>query len=339
MPVRYYLARPFEWTPFTQEAGRAILVDGGCQQVDSPVRAHVIVAPTARPLLPYAAAFGPTKRYLVWAEEIRYDQGLSLRRWLIPGWARLEVMNVFNGEIFFNEAHFFHMEGLEPGTLLPPASRQDIHDWDNRTTAFLVGYQNPPRPCIVQSEDISLDALRTELALQGARFGRLHLYGRNFPPGLACHGFRSEVREENETPPDYTGPAGNWQAIKRHILRSYHFNLCPENSDWGYYITEKIWQSIQARCLPVYYARRNRIDEFFPPDSYVNYADFDSPDELFDFLNTMSPEEYLERLDRCIQVYNRVSQREANDATYRRTVANIVRRLHGALPEKVSLKP
>ena len=40
-------------------------------------------------------------------------------------------------------------------------------------------------------------------------------------------------------------------------LKNYKFNICPENSDSNGYVTEKIFQSIQAGCIPVYWGSEN----------------------------------------------------------------------------------
>jgi len=44
---------------------------------------------------------------------------------------------------------------------------------------------------------------------------------------------------------------------KIDYLRSFFFNICPENSDTDAYVTEKIFQSIQAGCIPIYHGSVN----------------------------------------------------------------------------------
>lgn len=39
---------------------------------------------------------------------------------------------------------------------------------------------------------------------------------------------------------------------KLEYLRNYRFNLCPENSDYPGYCTEKIFEAISSGCLPIY---------------------------------------------------------------------------------------
>ncbi|MDR1544416.1 MAG: hypothetical protein LBS50_08445 [Prevotellaceae bacterium] len=41
--------------------------------------------------------------------------------------------------------------------------------------------------------------------------------------------------------------------VKHDFICNYKFNICPENSDSAGYVTEKIFQSIAAGCIPVYW--------------------------------------------------------------------------------------
>ena len=44
---------------------------------------------------------------------------------------------------------------------------------------------------------------------------------------------------------------------KRTYLRNFKFNLCPENSNSEGYVTEKIFDSILAGCIPIYWGSNN----------------------------------------------------------------------------------
>ncbi|MBN2485923.1 MAG: hypothetical protein JXB34_08105 [Bacteroidales bacterium] len=45
---------------------------------------------------------------------------------------------------------------------------------------------------------------------------------------------------------------------KTEYLKSFYFNICPENSNAFGYVTEKIFQSVYAGCIPVYWGSNNR---------------------------------------------------------------------------------
>ena len=99
----------------------------------------------------------------------------------------------------------------------------------------------------------------------------------------------------------------HWWDRKSEILRDYHFNICLENTAYGYYCTEKIWHAIVSRCLPIYHGKGTRIYETFPRGSFLDCADFADFDQLFDAIRAMSLEEYVERMNLCIQAYNAAS--------------------------------
>ena len=45
---------------------------------------------------------------------------------------------------------------------------------------------------------------------------------------------------------------------KLEYLRNYRFNLCPENSDYPGYCTEKIFEAISSGCVPIYCGSNNK---------------------------------------------------------------------------------
>lgn len=62
---------------------------------------------------------------------------------------------------------------------------------------------------------------------------------------------------------------------KDDILKSYMFSLCPENSMYPGYYTEKIPESFAAGCIPITWADQN-IAVDFNPKAIVNLANFAS---------------------------------------------------------------
>lgn len=45
---------------------------------------------------------------------------------------------------------------------------------------------------------------------------------------------------------------------KKRFLSNYRFNICPENSNADGYVTEKVFQAIEAGCIPIYWGDYNR---------------------------------------------------------------------------------
>jgi hypothetical protein len=51
---------------------------------------------------------------------------------------------------------------------------------------------------------------------------------------------------------------GVYSNHKYDFIRQYKFNICPENSNAAGYVTEKIFQSIEAGCIPIYWGSNNK---------------------------------------------------------------------------------
>jgi len=71
---------------------------------------------------------------------------------------------------------------------------------------------------------------------------------------------------------------------KVDVMAKYKFCIAIENSNEIDYISEKLWQALEAGCLPVYWGAPN-IAEHLPValnKIIINYADFGSPKALSD---------------------------------------------------------
>lgn len=85
---------------------------------------------------------------------------------------------------------------------------------------------------------------------------------------------------------------------KLNVLKYYRFCICFENSYINGYITEKIFTCFSGGCIPVYLGAPN-IEEYIPKDCFIDYRDFSSDEELYQYLISMSKEEhegYLKRI-------------------------------------------
>lgn len=82
---------------------------------------------------------------------------------------------------------------------------------------------------------------------------------------------------------------------KNHTLRNYRYSICFENaSGFPGYISEKIFDSLMAGCVPVYFGAPN-ISEYIPGGCYIDFRDFASYDELYDYLMGISEGEFDNR--------------------------------------------
>jgi hypothetical protein len=75
------------------------------------------------------------------------------------------------------------------------------------------------------------------------------------------------------------GPIPGWSRGKVEFLRAYKFNIAFENRSLPGYTSEKLYEAMQARCLPIYWGNP-RVAEDFNPRSFLNAADFPTLDAL-----------------------------------------------------------
>jgi hypothetical protein len=85
---------------------------------------------------------------------------------------------------------------------------------------------------------------------------------------------------------------------KRETYSEYHFSICLDNCVQPGYVTYDPLISMAAGTVPVYLPMPDSLD-FIPQDTFVNYADFDTLDDLVDHLQSLVAsgryEEYRER--------------------------------------------
>ncbi len=77
------------------------------------------------------------------------------------------------------------------------------------------------------------------------------------------------------------GPIPPGPAAKLAFLRPYKFNIAFENISLPGYTTEKLFEAMQARSLPIYWGNP-RVNEEFNPQSFLNYFDFPSEEALIE---------------------------------------------------------
>lgn len=98
--------------------------------------------------------------------------------------------------------------------------------------------------------------------------------------------------------PSYRGTVQN----KWDVLPRYRFSLCYENiRDEPGYVTEKIFDCMRARCVPIYWGATN-ITEYVEAEAFVDRRCFKSDAELEEYLSNVSEREYAQ-YQRAIQSY------------------------------------
>jgi len=106
-----------------------------------------------------------------------------------------------------------------------------------------------------------------------------HLYGFGWKDPI--RGFSSDFSLAAKK--CYKGTIEN----KRKILGNYKFTLCFENCIFPGYITEKITDCFLAGSIPVYWGASD-IDDFVPPNSFIDFRTFNSFEKLNLYLSNIS---------------------------------------------------
>ena len=78
------------------------------------------------------------------------------------------------------------------------------------------------------------------------------------------------------------------------VMSRYKFSICFENTNnINYYITEKIFDCFLAGTVPVYWGAPNIID-CIPSKCFIDYRNFNSLSDLYNFMKNISDRDYLE---------------------------------------------
>jgi len=86
---------------------------------------------------------------------------------------------------------------------------------------------------------------------------------------------------------NYKGPAPG----KMEVLSRYKFCICFENGALNGYISEKIFDCFFSECVPIYLGAPN-ITDYIPGDTFIDMRRFGDYEEMYQFINSISEEEY-----------------------------------------------
>lgn len=88
---------------------------------------------------------------------------------------------------------------------------------------------------------------------------------------------------------------------KIKTLQNAKFVLAFENYRHNGYISEKIFDAMQADAVPIYWGAKD-IKNYVPPQCYIDFDDFKSFEKLYDYLKDMPQKEY-EEYRKCIHTF------------------------------------
>ena len=285
--IKVYLIGNFRYTPFGgfHTMDLPFLSKKGIEIVHDINQSDILISQNRSHLKKYFYKYLNRKKYLIWTNEPRFDTHPKGIRREVLGLVNCHVMNLYTEDVFVSPLSF-HGHLFQDKV---PKLKEDVKLGNRKLVGLISYFKGLKMPAIWKDgEDIDLIKVRTQIAIEGHKQKMMDVYGRGWPEDVSQEDSRS----------------GNWVERKAEILKSYHFNLCFENTATRYYTTEKIWDSIKHYCLPVYYGAHTGIYELFPEGSFIDYSNFESPKALFDYIKNIDKTEYLKRMNACIDTYN-----------------------------------
>lgn len=121
------------------------------------------------------------------------------------------------------------------------------------------------------------------LSLYGERRKVIHFFEKNHSGDFDLYGRGWSVSLKN-----YRGTVKS----KTECFKQYRFCFSYENMrDIDGYLTEKIFDTFKAGCVPVYWGAKN-VDKYIPKNCFIDRRDFGSDEGLYNFLKNMSQDEH-----------------------------------------------
>lgn len=232
---------------------------------------------------------------------------------------KVHIMNVYTKDVYICNYHYIYNYRREK---LKKCSNEINHFRKNKKVCTVVSHfilENKHIDFLRDDKNIDLCILRCDVALYGNSINSCDLYGKGWPAhvttGILIE--RKKERDDSEERKD-----------KIKLLRNYNFNLCFENTIAENYVTEKFWDSIYAHCLPIYFGRGSGIYDDFPKDSFIDYSQFGSPQELYTFIDKLTFVKYKNRLNKCIDAFNSCVLGEKGNITDRKRIQNLADKIN-----------
>ena len=179
-------------------------------------------------------------------------------------------------------------------------------NWHRRNKVATMIRYRPSRTC---DQPSSLIPLRQSIALYGRVAGITDIKGHDWPPGIVS---KTKINYSKEHGNDRFREKTTW------LRQGYLFNLCFENSNIPYYVTEKIWDAFVGCTIPIYYSN-DTIYETFPKGSFIDYRDFKNKAQLYQYILDMPADEYLDRLNLGIEFVSRYKEHIAEFKRWQKT--------------------
>jgi hypothetical protein len=119
----------------------------------------------------------------------------------------------------------------------------------------------------------------------------------------------------------YKGPVTS----KLDVLEKYKYAICFENNNTeNGWITEKIFDCFTSRCVPIYLGSPNIID-YIPLNCFIDMRNFNTYDDLYLFLNSITEENYNQYLINIDLFLNSNKYKQFLSNNFINTITNVLK--------------
>lgn len=120
--------------------------------------------------------------------------------------------------------------------------------------------------------------------------------------------------------PSYRGEV----ASKLETFQKYRFSICYENvQELPGYITEKIFDSFFAGCIPVYWGASN-VANYIPEDCFIDRRKFTSHEGVYKFMTSMTELEFVAYQERIAAFLDSDRAKSFGEKTFAETIVNTI---------------
>tara|TARA_R100001163_G_C5067628_1_gene206911 strand:- start:1309 stop:2355 length:1047 start_codon:yes stop_codon:yes gene_type:complete len=271
--------------------------------VKKAIDANIIASSYLTILKKWSQKYKKNKNYLLWTHEPYHDFTLKPLVSLKNG-AHIHIMNVYTGDVFTHNFRYFYFKTQINWNGVLTKFRQIINDPDkNKIIALSTFYDEK----YYKNNPYTILPTRYKVIEKGYKENLVDVIGKNWNN----HPFIKAVKNSRNDP--------DRRKSKLELLDNYCFNICLENTDFKYYVTEKIWEPIKAGCLPIYWGN-STIYQIFERDSFIDVKQWikehdveEGISKMYNFINNISESEFMDRYRKCVQAFNKVIDKGHNN--------------------------
>jgi hypothetical protein len=205
------------------------------------------------------------------------------------------TMNCYTGGVYVDPFHYLWIGKYKLIPLLTSEEYDIRFSAGSALCCCIASQHGDGYPFLINGQNLDLYKKRTELTLNLKSRALCDVYGAGWPSGVA-----EEISQSGRSNRGWK----DWEEEKLNLLSEYGFNIAFENTNSKYYITEKLWHPIMAKVLPIYFSGISNVYETLPKDSFIDYCNFESADELITFINSMEKQTYITRVNLLINRFN-----------------------------------